>query len=173
MSRDTVTKYEKSQFGKNIKFLRTSVLHITQATLAEMANISQHTISEFENNPKPNIKLKNLVSIAKTLNVSIDDILTHDLESIYKTTTGEFFASDEYFKYFEGNKFYLYFVPRPGDKKIAEGMLKLDDSHDPVRAVLQGKLGLVHKYDCNLVFDEHKNVYISGYGIGNAKGFDR
>ena len=65
------------KFCSNMKKLRKNK-HISQATIAKLLNVSQRTISHYESGTcQPN--LDGLCKIADVLEVSIDELVGHEL----------------------------------------------------------------------------------------------
>lgn len=69
---------KKIVFSNNLKEQRIKC-NLTQQQLADQVGLTRQAISNYENDIR-NIDLDTLVSLAKTLNVRTDDLITKEVE---------------------------------------------------------------------------------------------
>lgn len=72
---DTYAQVNVATVGQNIKALREAAGYKTQGAFAEKLGIPQPRLNDWENSRYKTIALTNLLLVAKTLRVSVDDLL--------------------------------------------------------------------------------------------------
>lgn len=99
--------------GKNIT-ARKHQLKMTQEQLAELSNLSVNYISKIERGTTPKISAKTLYQLAKSLNVSMENLLKE--KATYKINIGP---------YQQQLETYLNQYPREEAEQLSKSILKL------------------------------------------------
>lgn len=99
--------------GKNIT-ARRHQLKMTQEQLAELNNLSVNYISKIERGTTPKISAKTLYQLAKSLNVSMENLLKE--KATYKINIGP---------YQQQLEIYLNQYPREEAEQLSKSILKL------------------------------------------------
>lgn len=99
--------------GKNIT-ARRHQLKMTQEQLAELSNLSVNYISKIERGTTPKISAKTLYQLAKSLNVSMENLLKE--KATYKINIGP---------YQQQLETYLNQYPREEAEQLSKSILKL------------------------------------------------
>lgn len=99
--------------GKNIT-ARRHQLKMTQEQLAELSNLSVNYISKIERGTTPKISAKTLYQLAKSLNVSMENLLKE--KATYKINIGP---------YQQQLETYLNQYPREKAEQLSKSILKL------------------------------------------------
>lgn len=99
--------------GKNIT-ARRHQLKMTQEQLAELSNLSVNYISKIERGTTPKISAKTLYQLAKSLNVSMENLLKE--KATYKINIGP---------YQQQLEIYLNQYPREEAEQLSKSILKL------------------------------------------------
>lgn len=99
--------------GKNIT-ARRHQLKMTQEQLAELSNLSVNYISKIERGTTPKINAKTLYQLAKSLNVSMENLLKE--KATYKINIGP---------YQQQLETYLNQYPREEAEQLSKSILKL------------------------------------------------
>lgn len=99
--------------GKNIT-ARRHQLKMTQEQLAELSNLSVNYISKIERGTTPKISTKTLYQLAKSLNVSMENLLKE--KATYKINIGP---------YQQQLETYLNQYPREEAEQLSKSILKL------------------------------------------------
>lgn len=152
--------------GPNIRYLREKD-DLTQEQLCGcLKRVSTKSLSRYETDDLlPPMKV--LLQIAEYFNCSLDELVYEDLSNQNATDKWEnrrkpkVTGSD--FAFFEGQKYYIYYLSEKSDGKFKSGELILDKKHDEERLFLHGLLKMHHEYDCKLVIDgRNAIVYATG-----------
>lgn len=160
---------EKKYIGLNIRFLREEKAGVTQEQFVEkMGMKSTKTLSRYENEEQtPPLDL--LIKLSNHFHCAIDDLVYKDLSkdqtdnSDWKLGRKPKVSSGD-FTFFEGQKYFVYYLSEKSGGKYKTGELELDEHHDEKRLYLHGTLQMHHLYDCKLVIDG-RNVIIYATGV--------
>lgn len=163
-------EYDKKIFQNNMKFLRRKS-GLSQTKFAQELGISQKTISMYEDE-NPNPTLNSLLIISRRFNVSIEALLSWDLEEgtfnfgTRKTKAGEF----EY-SHFEGMTYNVYYCSERSDETFHHGLITFDEEYDKEHLFLHGTTSTGHTYDCKMVIEETHTFYVYGTEIEMPRRF--
>lgn len=149
---------------ENIKYLRNKN-SLTQKQLSECSGVSQHSISDIETKEDPNPGLQTLSSLSTYFGYSIDSLVNVDLSQetdlfnlgIRKPTSGK-----KEFAYFEGHKYFVYYLSERPSEKTFSGTIEFDKHFDEEHLFLHGTVTTGHKYDVRMVIEGASSVYLYG-----------
>ncbi len=160
-------------FQKNLQHFLEK-LGLSGKKLAAKIKVDQRTISRYVNeggNPKPETLLK----LAKEFGCSAEDLWTYDFSNPdpdhRRQYTRKPNTSDKEFSYFEGMRYYLYYLREGTSTDVYEGILRLDDQFDVDRLFLHGHASTGHEYDVKLVIEDHDSVFLYGVGDEDERRF--
>lgn len=153
-----------NHLSDNIKFLRIKN-NLTQKQLSECSGVSQHSISDIEKKEEPNPELQTLIALSNHFGYSIDSMVNTDLSKetdlfnlgIRKPTSGQ-----TEFSYFEGHKYFVYFLSERPSEKTFSGTIEFDKHFDEEHLFLHGTVKTGHNYDVRMVIEGTASVYLYG-----------
>ena len=157
--------YNKKVFQNNVRLLRRKS-GLSQEKFGEIVGISQHLVFVYEKGENPNPTMDNLVSLARYANVSIEALLTLNLEeNVFNFGTRRPDASDFEYSHFEEMTYHVYYLSERSSYQFYHGFISFDKEYDKEHLFLHGTATTGHTYDCKMVIEGTHTFYIYGTEI--------